>query len=351
MGRTAARILREIKSLFIIIIIALSLRATVIEAYIVPTGSMEDTILTGDFLIGNKFVYGMRTPDWIGIPYTEFGVPVPWIRFPEFRHPHPGDVVIFKYPRDTFQKYVKRCIAGPGQTVRVEGKRVFVDGEEFRLPPRGKFVDDRVFPPSYKQPGIFLRGNGNRDSLGPVRVPQEGDTIKLTPQTDWDYVIPLMLMDGHEVTLEDKKTGRWFKFTMRDPNDVARRYMSGLGHRLREWLTGKTGRPGKIDRIFKKYYRPGNPTGHLLNIWNFRFSEEMITYLRIDGKPVEEVGDYRVAQDYYWMMGDNRDDSADSRYWGFVPHSLMLGEALFVYMSWNFKRGVPRFYRIGTVIS
>ena len=114
-----AHILQEIKSLIIILTIALSLRATVIEAYIVPTGSMENTIMTGDFLIGNKFVYGMRTPDWVGIPYTEIGFSVPWARFPRFRKPQRGDVVIFKYPRDHFQKYVKRCVAEPVEVVQV----------------------------------------------------------------------------------------------------------------------------------------------------------------------------------------------------------------------------------------
>ena len=80
-----ARILQEIKSLLIILIIALSLRATVVEAYIVPTGSMEKTILIGDMLIGNKFIYGMRTPDWIGIPYTRFGYYIPSFRLPKFK--------------------------------------------------------------------------------------------------------------------------------------------------------------------------------------------------------------------------------------------------------------------------
>lgn len=351
MDRTVTKILREIRSLFIIILIALSLRATVIEAYIVPTGSMEDTIMTGDFLIGNKFVFGMRTPDWIGIPYTEWGFSIPWIRFPKFREPHPGDVVIFKYPRDTFQKYVKRCVAGPGQTVEAEGKKVFVDGKKFDLPPQGKLVDDHVFPSSYEQPGIFLGDEGNRDSFGPVRVPRKGDTIRLTRQTDWEYVIPLMLMDGHEVTLENGGGGQEFKFAMKDPNDVARRLMSGLAVRVRRWFSGRLTRPKKIDGVFKEYYRPGNPGGHLLNAWNFKSDEDILPYLRLDGTPMSDLGVYRVAQDYYWMMGDNRDDSADSRYWGFVPNSLMLGEALFVYMSWSFKKGAPRFHRIGTVIS
>ena len=74
----------EAKALVIIVIIALSVKVTVLEAYIVPTGSMEKTIMTGDFLIGSRFVYGMRTPNWIGIPYTDTGMYIPSIKFPKF---------------------------------------------------------------------------------------------------------------------------------------------------------------------------------------------------------------------------------------------------------------------------
>ena len=66
-----SKIYKEVRSLTILVMIAFLLKATLVEAYIVPTGSMENTIMTGDFLIGNRFVYGMRTPDWIGIPYTD----------------------------------------------------------------------------------------------------------------------------------------------------------------------------------------------------------------------------------------------------------------------------------------
>ena len=94
------KIISETKAIIIIIIVALSVKVTILEAYIVPTGSMENTIMTGDFLIGSRFVYGMRTPDWIGIPYTDIGFFIPYIKFPEFRQPAKGDVLIFKYPRD-----------------------------------------------------------------------------------------------------------------------------------------------------------------------------------------------------------------------------------------------------------
>ena len=103
-----SKIYKEFRSLSILVIIAFFLKATLVEAYIVPTGSMENTIMTGDFLIGSRFVYGMRTPDWVGIPYTDIGFDVPYIVFPKFREAEQGDIIIFKYPRDTHQKYVKR---------------------------------------------------------------------------------------------------------------------------------------------------------------------------------------------------------------------------------------------------
>ena len=72
--------------------------------------------------------------------------------------------------------------------------------------------------------------------------------------------------------------------------------------------------------------------------------------LLIDGQPINNLDYYTVEQDYYWAMGDNRDDSLDSRFWGFVPRSYILGEALFSYFSLNLETWVPRFDRIGTIL-
>ena len=82
MNSKLSKILEEIRSLFILIVIVLTLKVTIFELYIVPTGSMENTIMTGDFLAGNRFVYGMRTPEWIGIPYTDYGFYIPSLKFP-----------------------------------------------------------------------------------------------------------------------------------------------------------------------------------------------------------------------------------------------------------------------------
>ncbi|MFC1619641.1 signal peptidase I [Candidatus Neomarinimicrobiota bacterium] len=272
----SSKFMREMKSLGIIVLIALALRATVVEAYIVPTGSMEQTIMVGDFLIGNKFIYGMRTPDWLGIPYTKLGFNIPWVRFPRFRKPETGDVVIFKYPHNTYDKYVKRLIAGPGQTIDIRGREIFVDGERFFHPEHMQFTDRESKSEEWMNPNIWPRGNGNKDYYRALRVPARGDTLSVIH--DRDILWYVSIMDRHDVNQRG-------------------------------------------NRIY------------------------------VDG----EVADhYVVEQDYYFMMGDNRDQSYDSRFWGFVPHEYILGEALFVYFSLDLKRfphvSWERIKRIGTVI-
>ena len=116
------------ESLLVAVLIAIVIRALVIYPFRIPTGSMEDSLLVGDFLLANKFVYGIRTPDWIGIPYTKIGFDIPFIRTPGFRKPQRGDVVIFKYPRDASLNYIKRCVAVSGDTVLYRNKVLYING-------------------------------------------------------------------------------------------------------------------------------------------------------------------------------------------------------------------------------
>jgi len=258
------------RGLLHIIVSVLILRATVIEAYNVPTGSMETTIRIGDFILGNKFIYGIRTPDWIGIPWTNFGFSVPYYRLPGFEAPKTGDVVIFRYPNDRWPanqigpldpslNYIKRCIAGPGQTLVIKEKEVFVDGELFPLPEDGRAPKENVYDPSYEERMIFPRGLGNRDNFGPLRIPASGDTLDLAT-ANLDLAVNVISLEGHEV-------------------------------------------------------QPGSSGT-----------------LRIDG---EIVSQYICELDHYFMMGDNRDNSHDSRYWGLVPETNIIGEALLTYLSWE----------------
>jgi len=271
---------QEVKSWGIVLLIAFGLKATIIEAYQIPTGSMENTILIGDFMLGKKFVYGTRTPDWIGIPWTRIGFHIPCYRLPSFKKPKQGEVVIFRFPKDTHLNYVKRCVAGPGQTVKVRSKILYVDGKVFKNPKHSQFISNVICPSSWNNPEIFPRGAGNQDNYGPVYVPAKGDILyygKVNP-------------------------------------DIIRNVV-GLGHH-------------SFHVIRDKMY--------------------------IDNK---ETDYYVVEQDHYFMMGDNRDNSYDSRFWGFVPFDLVLGEGLIIYLSWD--KTMPlyritkkiRWNRIGRIIS
>ena len=120
--------IKEIKGLVTLIIVAFTIKTCLLEIYVVPTGSMEKTILIGDVLVGNKFIFGMKTPTWIGIPYTRYGFDIPWFRLPEFRKVKQGDVTIFEFPRDPFQKYVKNHIK---HYLEIEDQTVFHSIKEF----------------------------------------------------------------------------------------------------------------------------------------------------------------------------------------------------------------------------
>ena len=321
MNPKISKIIHEIRSLFILVIIVLTLKVTIFELYIVPTGSMENTIMTGDFLTGNRFIYGMRTPDWIGIPFTDIGFSVPSIKFPSFREPKRGDVIIFKFPRDTRQKYVKRCVAEPGDIFEVKNKVIYLNGDPYPLPENGKFRMPSTLSETFVQSDIFLGNQGNKDQFKKLKIPRKGDQIKISPENA-KLLLHIMLLDGHELKLVNN--GIEFPFTMVSPDELYRR-------------------KGK-EEVYKPYYNWG---GSLLVPWLDNIPKGS---LLIDGQPISNLDYYTVEQDYYWAMGDNRDDSLDSRFWGFVPKSYILGEALFSYFSLNLETWLPRLDRIGTIL-
>ena len=319
------KLISETKAIVFIVLTVLLVKVTVLEAYIVPTGSMENTIMTGDFLIGSRFVYGMRTPDWIGIPYTDIGFFIPYIKFPEFKIPTTGDVLIFKYPRDKYVKYVKRCVAGPGDTLIVQEKKLYVNGVEIPMWEKGKYLTAPM-QKNFRQSDIFLSSetNINKDNIGPIYVPKSGDVFQIHEETNWRFLLPIILMEEHAATLENNEVE--YEFTLQDPNELFRR-------------------KGKED-IYENYF----PKGPLLTPWSKAIKDEDFQFLVIDGIPASEWTEYKVSQNYYWAMGDNRDNSLDSRYWGYIPENNILGEALFTYFSLDLDSWTPRWDRIGTVL-
>jgi signal peptidase I len=199
------------ESLVITVILALFGTTFIVQAFKIPTPSMEDNLLVGDHLLVNKFAFGARG-SWL-----DSVMPL--------RDIHRGDVIVFKYPKDLSKHYVKRAIGLPGDHVRIVDKQVFVNGKALDEP----YKIHKSLPGSYADPF--------RDFFPPKPHP-----------------------------------GQVYHGTDEDPY----------------------------------WYEP--------------FVEDM---------------DIVVPQGRYFAMGDNRDNSADSRYWGFVPREYIVGKALIIY--WSFE--------------
>jgi signal peptidase I len=137
------------EALVVAIILAILIRALVVQAFKIPSSSMEPTLLVGDHILVSKFIYGIR------IPFTD-------ARWPHFKDPKMGDVIVFIYPEDRTKDFIKRVIAVGGDTVEVRNKHVFVNGKEVVIPQARALT--RVVIPRYDSP---------RDNYGPVTVPKD----------------------------------------------------------------------------------------------------------------------------------------------------------------------------------
>lgn len=176
-------------SILIAVGLALIIRTGVVQAYYIPSGSMEDSLLVGDYLFANKFIYGAP----LDIPFTEinFG------QLPGLRDPRPGEVVIFRSPEDPDRDLIKRCVAVGGQTVEIIDKVLYVDSQPFPNPPGVKFADGRRPIP---------RAVGGRDNFGPYLVPQGhyfmmGDNRDNSHDSRFIRAIPGHLIKGKAMIL------------------------------------------------------------------------------------------------------------------------------------------------------
>ena len=232
-------------ALVIAAIFATLLRVFVVESYRIPTGSMESTLLAGDFLFVNKYVYGPK------IPFTD-------VRLPGVKTVDRGDIIVFKFPKDRSLNYIKRCVAVAGDTLEIHGQQLSVNKKPSPLPPHAQFIGSRMAAGEGDYMIFPQFSDYNKDNYGPIRIPRKGDVLRLTPAT-YPLYSSLIADEGHEVSLQ-----------------------------------GRT--------VF------------------------------IDGSPAQN---YTVRSNYFFAMGDNRDNSLDSRFWGFLPEKDIVGQALMVYWSWN----------------
>jgi signal peptidase I len=142
-------IIREYaESIIIAVILALVIRTFVVQAFKIPSGSMEDTLAIGDHILVNKFIYGTK------IPFTDK-------RILTIRDPRRGDVVVFEYPEDPSKDFIKRVIGTPGDEIEVRNKKVYVNGKPYENPHE-----------VHKEKDVIPHEQNPRDFFGPVKVPE-----------------------------------------------------------------------------------------------------------------------------------------------------------------------------------
>ena len=137
------------ESIIIAVILALIIRTFIVQAFKIPSGSMEDTLLIGDHLLVNKFIYGTT------IPFTD-------TQILKLRDPKRGDVIVFEYPEDPRKDFIKRVIGLPGDVVEGKDKKVYVNGKLYQNPHE-----------VHKEPEIIPQEQNPRDTFGPITVPAD----------------------------------------------------------------------------------------------------------------------------------------------------------------------------------
>lgn len=210
------KLFKFIKILVLIIIIALVLKAFLFDAFQIPSSSMENTLLSGDFILVNKFVYNLTTPR--EIPIVNF--PIPHSNLFEISKPGINDLVVFEFPSgfesDSLRngsKYIKRIVAGPHDTLQIINKEFFVNGKKHELPASVKMSKENLRAGGVTENNIYPPGvKWNRDNYGPIVIPAKGDTIKIIPENfeRWQSVIVMdfgqrsLIPEGTIVTLNGK---------------------------------------------------------------------------------------------------------------------------------------------------
>ena len=401
---------RSFGSIIFAVVIATIVHNYIIQPFVIPTGSLEKTLRVGDFLLVSKFHYGARIPSTvISFPMVHDTIPIiksrsylkkpqlPYLRIPGFQEIKNNDIVVFNWPADTVRKffvkekgvikpidkksnYVKRAIGIPGDTLEIRDGLIYLNGKENTLPDRAKplftylIKSDKGVSSSklinLQVDGFirkFIIRNLSTDTYAEIskyilNISNTGENEYLIYTTDKGVPVDLVRKLGLDIRelIDNEKE---LSLTYIDAIKIENSNQFDTIYRLIE-------KESPLNSIFfpnnKRFNWNNDQFGPIyipkagdkidLNINTLPlYKKIIIDYEYNDLRVVEEdilingkiENEYIFKQDYYWMMGDNRYNSEDSRVWGFVPYNHVLGKPVFIWMSieglfngienWNFR--------------
>lgn len=414
-----------VSSIAFAVIAATLVHTYFIQPYVIPTPSLERTLRVGDLLFVSKFHYGARAPmTTVAAPMVHDTLPVlgvksyltkpqlPYFRLPGFTKVDRNDIVVFSWPADTvrqfFKKekgvdkpidkksnYVKRCVGIPGDSLAVIDGYVYINGKQLQLNDRAKPQYDYTI---YAQKGVSSKLMENVGAEGFERKyivgalnQQQANAInpysigfRKRPDGQFDVYtksdgIPIEVVRKNGIALKEE-TGRQRTAPLTDEMVATLRKESSIDSVVRDVdPKGRQGGnnfpqnvnyPWNYDQMGPIYIPEKGKTVALnlnvLPLYKKIIREYEGNTISVSGNQVilnGEVADsYTFKQDYYWMMGDNRDHSEDSRAWGYVPENHIVGTPIFIWASfdnfvnakgqpnspWKWK---PRWDRIFTTVN
>ncbi|MBT9188968.1 signal peptidase I [Zobellia russellii] len=408
-----------VSSIAFAIIAATLVHTYFIQPYVIPTPSLERTLRVGDLLFVSKFHYGARTPmTTVAAPMVHDTLPIlgvksylnkpqlPYFRIPGFTKVDRNDIVVFSWPADTvrqfFKKekgvikpidkksnYVKRCVGIPGDSLAVIDGYVYINGKQLQLSDRAKPQYDYAL---YSSKGVsstllekvgatgwsrkYIINSLNQQQLNGIQKYVKGyrqrNDGKLEVYTN-EGGIPVSVARKNAISLAEE-TGLERIVPLTDEMVAQLKNEASLDSIVR--IVEKKGVPG--GNIFPQstdypwnydqmgpIYIPQKGATVPLNLKVLPLYKKIIreyegNTISVSGNQIkinDQVADsYTFKQDYYWMMGDNRDHSEDSRAWGYVPENHIVGTPIFIWLSVdNFNDGIfswkPRWDRIFTTVN